>query len=143
MGSGRLGVANARAAVALRGEARRRASVRAELGLDPGAGSPACMCSAKATLGRVGVWLCCSAESSPRRGCGVSGGGALECDIPTSVVAYVPYDLAQQVERSRVPLTGGLDRTEMSCGGFVGEDQRSRRAALAEKSPGDASGLLD
>ena len=109
LGSGRLGVANARAAVALRGEARWPASVRAELGLDPGAGSPTCMCSAKATLGRVGVWLCCSAESSPRRGCGVSGGGALECDIPTSVVAYVPYDLAQQVERSSVALTGGLD----------------------------------
>ena len=95
LGSGRLGVANARAAVALRSEARWPASVRAELGLDPGAGSPTCMCSAKATLGRVGVWLCCSAESSPWRGCGVSGGGALECDIPTSVVAYVPYDLAK------------------------------------------------
>ena len=95
LGSGRLGVANARAAVALRSEARWPASVRAELGLDPGAGSPTCMCSAKATLGRVGVWLCCYAEMSPRRGCGVSGGGALECDVPASVVAYVPYDLAK------------------------------------------------
>ena len=33
----------------------------------------------------------------------------------------MPYDQAQQAERSRVLLTGGLDRTEMSCEGFVGE----------------------
>ena len=53
------------------------------------------------------------------------------------------YKLAQTIEETVLVLTGVCFGSEMLRGMVGGGDQRSRRAALAEMSPGDASGLLD
>ena len=86
-------------------------------GADSGAGSSArrgspvseCSRSAGLRLGSGSVYVCAqsqrkararlcgTAEGLPRRGFNVSSGGALACDVPTSGVANVPYDLAQNV----------------------------------------------
>ena len=49
----------------------------------------------------------------------------------------------KKTERTALVLTGVCFGSGMPCGVVGGWDQRSRRTALAEMSPGDASGLLD
>ena len=64
--------------------------------------------------------------------CGVLGPRARDKD----------YKLAQTIEATVLVLTGVCFGSGMPCGVVGGRDQRSRRAALAEMSPRDASGLL-
>ena len=143
LGAGRAGAAGSTAEAARRDGTRRRASRSAVLGT----GEAAAVCvRARSTTGsqnRGKARRSAAAEIPSWWICGTRGGDSSANGAPASSTAYSPQDLAQQEGQGRVPLTGGLDRTEMCRGGFVGEDQRSRRAALAEKSPGDASGLLD
>ena len=143
LGSGRAATALAAAAAGLHGETRRRARRSAVLGTGKAANGCVCECSTTGSQNRGNVRWCATTEIPSWRICGTRGGDSSANGAPASSTAYSPQDLAQQEGQGRVPLTGGLDRTEMSCGGFVGEDQQSRRAALAETSPGDASGLLD
>ena len=143
LGAGRAGAAGSTAEAARRDGTRRRARRSAVLGT--GEAATVCVC-ARSTAGsqnRDKARRSAAAEILSWWICGTRGGDSSANGAPASSTAYSPQDLAQQEGQGRVPLTGGLDRTEMSCGGFVGEDQRSRRAALAETSPGDASGLLD
>ena len=143
LGAGRAGAAGSTAEAARLDGTRRRARGSAVLGT--GEAATVCVC-ARSTTGsqnRDKARRSAAAEILSWRICGTRGGDSPAKGTPASSTAHRPQDLAQPKGQGRVPLTGGLDRTEMCRGGFVGEDQRSRRAALAEKSPGDASGLLD
>ena len=128
---------------ALRGGTRRRGRGSAVLGTGKAATGCVCKRSTTGSQNRGKARRSAAAEIPSWWICGTRGGDSSANGAPASGTVYSPLDLAQQEGQGRVPLTGGPDQTEMSCGGFVGEDQRSRRAALAETSPGDASGLLD